>query len=280
MLESSAAALVVEDDHQIAEVLKFMLERDGYAVRLAPDGRSAQQLIGSSPAPTMVILDLMLPGFDGFRVLRTLRAEGIETPILILTAKGEEEDKVKGFRLGADDYVTKPFGAMELVARVDALTRRPRLVRPRSGTAGPVDRFGDVEVHRGSRIVARGGEPVALTPKEYDLLVALINRGGAVTNDASPDIPALQRLPRVSGITVNTVHGRDASIADAARRFAPQVESMEGAAFMYACAIAAIPYAQVRAVSNVVERRNRSAWQIGPAVTALSAAALAILESA
>ena len=118
----------------------------------------------------------------------------------------------------------------------------------------------------------------------HDLgLVALDDppyRGGAVTNDASPDIPALQRLPRVSGITVNTVHGRDASIADAARRFAPQVESMEGAAFMYACAIAAIPYAQVRAVSNVVERRNRSAWQIGPAVTALSAAALAILESA
>ena len=84
----------------------------------------------------------------------------------------------------------------------------------------------------------------------------------------------------MSGITVNTVHGRDASIAEVARRHAPQVESMEGAAFMYACSIAAVPYAQVRAVSNLVERRNRAAWQIGPAVAALSAAAIEIVETA
>jgi futalosine hydrolase len=105
-------------------------------------------------------------------------------------------------------------------------------------------------------------------------------RDGAVINHSPPAIAALQRLATVNGITVNTVHGRDESIADAARRFAPQVESMEGAAFMYACAMAAVPYAQVRAVSNVVERRNRAAWQIGPAVAALSAAAIEILESA
>ena len=105
-------------------------------------------------------------------------------------------------------------------------------------------------------------------------------RDGAVINHTPPSIASLQRLPTARGITVNTVHGRDASIADAARRFAPHVESMEGAAFMYACAIGAVPYAQVRAVSNVVERRNRAAWQIGPAVAALSAAALEILESA
>jgi two-component system, OmpR family, alkaline phosphatase synthesis response regulator PhoP len=122
----------------------------------------------------------MLPGFDGFRVLRTLRANAPETPILILTARGEEDDKVKGFRLGADDYVTKLFGAMELVARVEALTRRPRLARLRA-TAVPVDTFGDVEVNRASRSVERAGEPVALTPKEYDLLLALMNRSGAVT---------------------------------------------------------------------------------------------------
>jgi futalosine hydrolase len=105
-------------------------------------------------------------------------------------------------------------------------------------------------------------------------------RDGAIINHSPPAIAPLQRLSTASGITVNTVHGRDASITDAARRFAPQVESMEGAAFMYACAIAAVPYAQVRAVSNLVERRNRAAWQIGPAVAALSAAALEILESA
>jgi futalosine hydrolase len=105
-------------------------------------------------------------------------------------------------------------------------------------------------------------------------------RGGAIVNHTPPAIAALHRLPGVSGITVNTVHGRDASIAEVARRHAPQVESMEGAAFMYACSIAAVPYAQVRAVSNLVERRNRAAWQIGPAVAALSAAAIEIVETA
>jgi two-component system response regulator MtrA len=172
--------LVIEDNRDLAFAVVAALESEGFEVIVAGNGPEGVEKAQAVPTE-VIILDLMLPGFDGFRVLRTLRAEGVETPILILTAKGEEEDKVKGFRLGADDYVTKPFGAMELVARVDALTRRPRLVRPRSGTAGPVDRFGDVEVHRGSRIVARAGEPVALTPKEYDLLLALINRGGAVT---------------------------------------------------------------------------------------------------
>ena len=105
-------------------------------------------------------------------------------------------------------------------------------------------------------------------------------RDGAVINHAPPAIVSLQRLPSVSGITVNTVHGRESSIAIVTRRFAPQVESMEGAAFMYACALAGVPYALVRAVSNAVERRYRAAWQIGPAVAALSAAALEILESA
>ena len=104
--------------------------------------------------------------------------------------------------------------------------------------------------------------------------------GGAIVNEAAPPNPALARLPCARGITVNTVHGRDSSIADVRRRFDPQVESMEGAAFMYACAVNAVPYAQVRAVSNVVERRTRAAWHIGPAVAALSAAARAILESA
>ena len=104
--------------------------------------------------------------------------------------------------------------------------------------------------------------------------------GGAVVNQAPPANAVLNRLQRVAGITVNTVHGRDDSIADVRRRFDPQVESMEGAAFMYVCALTGVPYAQVRAVSNVVERRNRAAWQIGPAVSALAATTLEILESA
>ena len=171
--------LVVEDNRDLAFAVVSALESEGFEVIVAESGPEGVEK-ARTVAAEVIILDLMLPGFDGFRVLRTLRAEGIETPILILTARGEEDDKVKGFRLGADDYVTKPFGAMELVARVDALTRRPRLVKPRA-VAAAVDRFGDVEVKRSSRSVERAGRPVALTPKEYDLLLALINRSGAVT---------------------------------------------------------------------------------------------------
>jgi two-component system, OmpR family, alkaline phosphatase synthesis response regulator PhoP len=171
--------LVIEDNRDLAFAVVSALESEGFEVVVAesgPEGVEKAQTV----AAEVIILDLMLPGFDGYRVLRTVRANGVETPILILTARGEEDDKVRGFRLGADDYVTKPFGAMELVARVEALTRRPRLAKPRVGTA-PVDRFGDVSVHRASRIVERAGEPVALTPREYDLLLALMDRRGAVT---------------------------------------------------------------------------------------------------
>jgi DNA-binding response OmpR family regulator len=172
--------LVIEDNRDLAFAVVSALESEGFEVIVAESGPEGVEK-GQTVSPEVIILDLMLPGFDGYRVLRTLRGNGVETPILILTARGEEEDKVKGFRLGADDYVTKPFGAMELVARVDALTRRPRLVRPRAAATGPLDRFGDIEVHRASRTVERAGEPVALTPKEYDLLLALIDRSGAVT---------------------------------------------------------------------------------------------------
>jgi DNA-binding response OmpR family regulator len=169
--------LVIEDNRDLAFAVVSALESEGFEVIVADSGPEGVEK-GQTVAAEVIILDLMLPGFDGLRVLRTLRSNGVETPILILTAKGEEDDKVKGFRLGADDYVTKPFGAMELVARVDALTRRPRLAKPRAAT--PIDRFGEVEVNRASRIVERAGVPVALSPKEYDLLLALMNRSGAV----------------------------------------------------------------------------------------------------
>jgi futalosine hydrolase len=104
-------------------------------------------------------------------------------------------------------------------------------------------------------------------------------QGGQIVNSAPPPSPALRILPAVTGITVNTVHGDDRSIAAVRRRFAPQVESMEGAGFMYACAISAVPFAQVRAVSNMVERRNRGAWNIGDAIRNLGTAAVRILET-
>jgi two-component system alkaline phosphatase synthesis response regulator PhoP len=168
--------LVIEDARDLAYGLENNLEIEGYEVEVAEDGETGLEAARRRP-PDLVILDLMLPRLDGFRVLKSLRAAGRRTPVLILTARGEEADKVRGLRMGADDYVTKPFGLLELLARVEALLRRTRVDDPRS----PV-RFGDVEVDPASRTVRRGGRPVDLAPKEFDLLLALVRARGAVVS--------------------------------------------------------------------------------------------------
>ena len=165
--------LVVEDNADLAFAVTTALQSEGFDVAVASNGPEG---VARAREANLIILDLMLPGFDGYRVIRTLREDGLTTPILVLTARGEEADKVRGLRLGADDYVTKPFGAMELLARVDALLRRSRLSAP----APVLDHFGEVEVNRAARTVRRHGAPVALTPKEFDLLIALMDRAGAV----------------------------------------------------------------------------------------------------
>jgi len=177
--------LLVEDNPDLAFGLRTGLEIEGYEVHHAEDGpsglRMARELV-----PDLLILDLMLPGMDGYKVLRTLREDGLEMPVLILTARGEEADKVLGFRIGADDYVVKPCGVLELLARVAALLRRSSRrapeVDPALQAAQSVERFGDVEVYDARRTVTKRGEPVALTPKEFDLLVSLIRRRGAVAS--------------------------------------------------------------------------------------------------
>ncbi len=168
--------LVVEDNPDLAYGLRNNLEIEGYDVDVVDDGVQGLARVRSS-GPDLIILDLMLPGMDGYRVLRALRDEGRRMPVLILTARGEEADKVRGLRLGADDYVTKPFGVLELLARVEALLRR---TAPPGEGAGPPERFGTVDVIPASRTVMRDGQPVALTPKEFDLLLALLRRSGAV----------------------------------------------------------------------------------------------------
>ena len=171
--------LIVEDNHSLAFGLRNNLEIEGYQVDVADDGPSGLAA-ARRMQPDLVVLDLMIPGMDGYRVLRQLREDGLTMPVLILTARGEEADKVLGFRLGADDYVTKPFGVLELLARVEALLRRSR---PQGASgAQPVQRFGDVEVEVTTRSVRRGGELVALTPMEFDLLIALLRRQGAVAS--------------------------------------------------------------------------------------------------
>ncbi len=174
-----ARVLVVEDNEDLAFGLRNNLEIEGYEVEVAADGALGLERLRDT-RPDLVILDLMLPELDGFRVLRSARGEGFGMPILILTARGEEADKVRGLKLGADDYVTKPFGLLELLARVEALLRRRGAPPEEPGDA--VTRFGEIEVDAQARTVRRGGLPVELAPKELDLLLALIRHRGAVVS--------------------------------------------------------------------------------------------------
>src|SRR4029079_19228317 len=172
--------LIVEDNPDLAYGLRTGLEIEGYEVAIANNGESGLER-AHGWSPDLVMLDLMLPGMDGYRGLRQLRDTASDVPVLILTARREEPDKVLGFRLGADDYVTKPCGVLELLARVGALLRRSRLADHR-GPADAIERFGTVEINPSSRTVTKEGTPVALSPKEFDLLLALVRRRGAVAS--------------------------------------------------------------------------------------------------
>lgn len=174
--------LVVEDNPDLAFGLRNNLEIEGYSVDVADDGHKALTR-ARTLHPDLIILDLTLPGLDGYRVLKTLREEGSETPVLILSAHGDEAAKVRGLRLGADDFVTKPFSLLELLARVQALLRRApgkEEETPRSPGSGFA--FGDVKVDTARQTVTRGGATVSLTPREYDLLLALLKRQGGVVS--------------------------------------------------------------------------------------------------
>jgi DNA-binding response OmpR family regulator len=172
--------LVVEDNEDLAFGLSRSLEAEGHEVEVAADGvRGARLALERRPA--LVILDLMLPGADGYKTLETMRRAGLTMPVIILTARGEEADKVHGLRLGADDYVTKPFSLSELMARVAAQLRRANVAAP----TAPTYQFSDVEIQPAARVVTRGGERVSLTPREYDLLLAFVQRPGVVLSRAA-----------------------------------------------------------------------------------------------
>lgn len=148
-------------------------------MRVAVDGPEGIRL-AEEWQPDLIILDLMLPGCDGYEVLRAIRHRGRTMPVIILSARGEEADKVKGFRLDADQYVTKPVGLMELLARVRSLLRRLG-GNPAEAAASRIA-FGDVVVDQSAREVTVGGKPVTLTPKAFDLMLALVRRQGAVAS--------------------------------------------------------------------------------------------------
>jgi two-component system, OmpR family, response regulator len=169
--------LVVEDEHKIGSSIKRGLEQEGYAVDLAYDGEEGYDL-AVSETYNVIVLDLMLPKMDGISVCKKLRSEGNHTPILILTARGETDNKVEGLNAGADDYLVKPFAFAELVARIKALSRRPKEDLGTSLTAG------DLTLDTLNYSVNRGNKEIPVSKKEFALLEYLLrHKGKVVTKD-------------------------------------------------------------------------------------------------
>ena len=173
--------LIVEDEQNIVDILSFNLSREGYDTLEAYDGPTGLQL-ALEQNPDLILLDLMLPGMNGFDVCRKVRESGSSTPILMLTAREEEADKVLGLELGADDYITKPFSMRELLARVKANIRRvemaPAAAQPEE--SGDVLRLGRVTIDREKAVVTKDGRALDLTQREYDLICYLAARPGKV----------------------------------------------------------------------------------------------------
>ncbi|HZE04826.1 MAG TPA: response regulator transcription factor [Solirubrobacteraceae bacterium] len=173
-MDARGSVMVVDDEPTIAEVVSRYLERAGYRTRVAGDGAQALALIGSQ-RPDLVVLDIMLPGIDGLEVMRRLR-QGNREPmaVILLTAKSEETDRIVGLRLGADDYVVKPFSPRELVARVDAVLRR---VEPAAARDDPIE-LSDLTIDPAARQVFVRGQEVTLTQREFDVLLFLARHPG------------------------------------------------------------------------------------------------------
>lgn len=169
--------LIVEDEEAIAAFVQTALEREGFDVRWVSNGLTALEAIGASP-PDLIVLDIMLPGMDGLQVCLAVRRRERYIPIIMLTARADDVDKIVGLEVGADDYVTKPFNARELVARVRAILRLAQL----SAGQRPADclHFGELEIDLSGRQVLYAGQPVDLTPKEFDLLAVLARNPGRV----------------------------------------------------------------------------------------------------
>ena len=177
--------LVVEDERNIVDILTFNLTREGYDTLEALDGETGLRL-ALDEDPDLILLDLMLPKMDGFEVCRRLREQGRATPIIMLTAREEETDKVLGLELGADDYITKPFSMRELLARVKSNIRRSDMIAQATGQGGGnrLD-LGRVQVDTDTMIVYKDGEPLDLTQREYELVKTLAScRGQALSRES------------------------------------------------------------------------------------------------
>lgn len=219
---TSARILIVEDNADLAFGVQKTLEANGYQVAVAGNGTVALAMVRAE-RPDLVILDLMMPIVDGFTVLQNMRRDGVDVPVLILSAKSDEADKLRGFRAGADDFVTKPFGLLELVARVAALLRRSERHHVDASAAdaaaehaGPALRFDDVEIDPIARRVMRGGNVVPMTPKEMDLLLALTAVPGTAVSRPRLLADVWGHAPDVQTRTV------DIHIAELRRKLEPE----------------------------------------------------------
>jgi DNA-binding response OmpR family regulator len=174
----AATILIVEDEHAVARGIQYALQQGGYDVGVARSGEEGLE-IATREAPDLVVLDVRLPGIDGFEVLRRVRAAGAKMPILVLTARDDEVDKVIGLELGADDYLTKPFGLRELLSRIKALLRRS-YGDLADAAGGRVLRHRDLVIDLERRRVQRGERRISLTPTEFEILRHLAARPGRV----------------------------------------------------------------------------------------------------
>ncbi|CUW07388.1 Alkaline phosphatase synthesis transcriptional regulatory protein PhoP [Leuconostoc inhae] len=170
--------LVVDDEPAISTLLKYNLEQNGYQVTIATDGQSAYELIGEQTFDA-ILLDLMLPVMDGMTVLKNLRQDKIATPVLLVTAKGDEFDRVFGLELGADDYITKPFSLREVLARLKAVLRRSQTERSTSDKPDVIE-IQDIVIDDNKKVVTKAGKNLTLTPREYELLLYFSQRVGRV----------------------------------------------------------------------------------------------------
>jgi DNA-binding response OmpR family regulator len=175
--------LLIEDNHDYAATLGANLEREGYDVSIANNGIDGLDR-ARTQKPDLIVLDLMLPGMNGFSVLQRLRDTGHGTPVLVMTARGTEDEKLRGFGLGADDYVVKPCGLREILARVRALLRRAPAATGVDAESRKAIRVGDLTIDFANRTVRRGAAAITLRPKEFDLLAALVRHRGRVVSRA------------------------------------------------------------------------------------------------
>ncbi len=229
---AAASVLLIDDDAELGDLLKEYLGAAGFSVAVAHEGEEGLRL-ALSGEPALVILDVMLPGMDGFEVLRQLRARS-SLPVLMLTARGEDVDRIVGLEIGADDYLPKPFNPRELVARINAILRRVRAAAPAASPERLV--IGDVELHTGARAVQCAGRRLELTGAEFTLLEVLLrNAGRVVTRDELSRLVLGRRLMPFD-------RSIDMHVSNLRKKLGPgpgdseRIKTVRGAGYVYAAA--------------------------------------------